>query len=1764
MVYDATLFNTDPYYDDFNVDKKFLRMLFRPGYAVQARELTQLQTIIQNQVKTFGDHIFNDGSRIIGGEITNQDVTFIRVNKLDPASQSAGGTAEVDVTKFLGTTLTLQQGTDTRKAKVLHGLSADTTTDDDYYMLFLQYLSGSSGGEEGDQFGPDDVVQGISGSNTFTARISATGSSTPLTDALYVSGVTGTSKLTTVSNGIYFYDGYFVKTDTQSTSPYGTTGASSTIRDFLDPTSRVGFSADKQIINYVDDYTLRDPASGSYNYNAPGADRFKINLNLSFKNFVNSSTAGSNAFADKNFFEVVRFVNGNTTIKKNYTDYSEIEKTLARRTYDESGSYTVKPFEIDLRESLSIFSEENGGSTGKAACGLQSGKAYVFGYELETVGTQYVLMDKGLSSDSIASHPMNGVKFGQYVKVRSGLIGETGQSGALTGGFPIVNNHPKILLSGTGGTGTARVRAIVPNNDFTGSMTSDTGSYNMYLFDIALGGITAFGHINTFGGDTTLGAGSLTAGFVVAAGGSSDTGGFSGATILFEPHLSTSIFPAPIGNAIKNVSSLTYRVNKGFTFKQTSASTVFPLPVGNDSLSFIGPAAGAPIDDSDKKSFYLLVCGGGGSTTVGVTGERVDTGPIQMILGDSGKELQIGHATVSNYQLPVGDYTLNAVVNVVNPDETSPLYRNKIFVEGLVEGATGCSTAHVNDGGINSSLSGSTGGYYLSLNHHDIYDVVSVQSNNDTIQNAYGLTGSESKEIFLLDNGQKDNYYDFGRLYLNPSLGTGGGALTGDVNLTITYSRFDHASGIGPFTVNSYTHANSNFSYNDIPIYTSPKTGKSFSLRNCLDFRATTDSSGNINPLGLSPRNNQQFLSSYDHYLSRIDKIVLTKEREFDVIRGIPALNPQTPPDRNDAMTLYVLTVPAYTFNIKDITSKYIENKRYTMRDIGAIEKRIENLEYYTSLSLLEQQTEARSITDSNGVDIFKNGILVDPFRGHAVGDVLNADYTCSIDTENGHLRPPFTSDAAALSEIAGSTNGIVLSSDGIATLGYSVYSQFVWQPLASGTVQVNPFSVPSWMGHIKIDDPFDGWYNQTGEPLVKINTQGENDRWKVNNQRQGYGYGTQWNDWESIWSGRTITVSDIYGNRGKDYLNEFSTGATGSNIENRIKLADSAAIRSTETLKNNEGRIGIRVRKLPERLEKLVNNKLVDVSVVPFTRAKTITLNAYGLKPSTQVYPFFDGTSVAEYCGPTGGGASGGDIWTDSEGKVSDMFFSIPETTFRTGERLFRLTDDAINTLSSTTTAADAIYYGLGNVQQRDGDMASTRPIVGKRQVVNDEAIVKDAFDREQYINTSGNNLWIDPLSQSFTINRNDYPGGVFLHSIDLYFQSRDTDIPITLEIRPTIGGWPSLSQSLPFSTVTLIPAEDEIQNNYPNEVDYTRFTFSSPVYIAAGEYSLCLKTTSDLYNLFSAQLGESQLDTGVLITEQPYTGSLFTPQNTGISVPNTNKSLKFKINVCEFVANGEIGYEIPSSEFTGLTADVFKINSGELVPRNTALAYDFDMGVSPNSVDNINIIANENIYLEKPQAIVTNEDFKLDVRLTTSDYFVSPVIDEKRLDLITVNNKINNSTATSSNGELDANAHSSEDGLYGSGSPYPENLELTKGAEARYITRRVTLADGFESNNFKVLMSINKPSEATVQVFIKPLAEEDETPFEEISYTEMTSTTIPDSVNDYDFTDMTFSLASNFDKPIKTFSIKVCLYSSSSTKVPSVRDFRAIALAG
>ena len=79
----AKNFNTEPYFDDYNDEKEFYRILFRPSYAVQARELTQLQTILQNQVSRFGDHVFKNGSQVIPGSVNvDNQVHFIKLELL--------------------------------------------------------------------------------------------------------------------------------------------------------------------------------------------------------------------------------------------------------------------------------------------------------------------------------------------------------------------------------------------------------------------------------------------------------------------------------------------------------------------------------------------------------------------------------------------------------------------------------------------------------------------------------------------------------------------------------------------------------------------------------------------------------------------------------------------------------------------------------------------------------------------------------------------------------------------------------------------------------------------------------------------------------------------------------------------------------------------------------------------------------------------------------------------------------------------------------------------------------------------------------------------------------------------------------------------------------------------------------------------------------------------------------------------------------------------------------------------------------------------------------------------------------------------------------------------------------------------------------------------------------------------------------------------------------------------------------------------------
>ena len=126
--------NISPYYDDFNETKNFHRILFRPGYAVQARELTQLQTQIQDQIKRFGKHIFTNGSIVTGGaRLFDNELLSIKLN-------SSYSGAAVTLSNFNGKTI---KGSTSGTIAVVKTI-AEINAAGDPKTLIVKIISGSA------------------------------------------------------------------------------------------------------------------------------------------------------------------------------------------------------------------------------------------------------------------------------------------------------------------------------------------------------------------------------------------------------------------------------------------------------------------------------------------------------------------------------------------------------------------------------------------------------------------------------------------------------------------------------------------------------------------------------------------------------------------------------------------------------------------------------------------------------------------------------------------------------------------------------------------------------------------------------------------------------------------------------------------------------------------------------------------------------------------------------------------------------------------------------------------------------------------------------------------------------------------------------------------------------------------------------------------------------------------------------------------------------------------------------------------------------------------------------------------------------------------------------------------------------------------------------------------------------------------------------------------------------------------------------------
>jgi hypothetical protein len=381
-----TNLNVSPYYDDFNSEKNYYKVLFNPGRPVQARELTTFQSILQNQIESFGSHMFKEGSMVIPGNI-GYDGQYYSV-KLNPTNFSIDVSVYIDY--FVGKKITGQSSGTTAIIQYVALPDGNNVKD---LTIYVKYLDS----DNDFKFNLFKDGESLSANETVVYGNTTINSGTPFA-SLISSNATSIGSAVSIAKGVYFVRGYFanVESDTLILDNYTNT-----------PSYRVGLKIDELIITAKDDKTLHDNAKGFTNYAAPGADRFKINLSLTKKLLTDTN--------DTDFIELLRVQDGKIKKIQTQTQYSLIKDYFAQRTYDESGDYSVNPFIPSVHNSLNnrlgnngiFFSNEktdqgNTPSDDLMCVKISPGKCYVKGYDVTTTGTTILDVDKPRDKETIS------------------------------------------------------------------------------------------------------------------------------------------------------------------------------------------------------------------------------------------------------------------------------------------------------------------------------------------------------------------------------------------------------------------------------------------------------------------------------------------------------------------------------------------------------------------------------------------------------------------------------------------------------------------------------------------------------------------------------------------------------------------------------------------------------------------------------------------------------------------------------------------------------------------------------------------------------------------------------------------------------------------------------------------------------------------------------------------------------------------------------------------------------------------------------------------------------------------------------------------------------------------------------------------------------------------------------------------------------------------------------------------------------------------
>jgi hypothetical protein len=1306
-----TNFNTDPYYDDFNDNKDFHRILYKPGFAVQSRELIQSQTILQDQIKKFGDHVFKSGSIVTGGQITIQNTAYLNL---------ASTFANNDISYINFDKQPIYNSANTKRAYVLKSYNSDAVLGQPVTLVINQLF--------GDPFTAGETIYTANASSNAVSYYANTAATNP----------TGNNQTFSINDGVFYYEGYFVKNQPQSVAvdKYSRTG-----------NSIIGFEVSESIVDYTQDTTLLDPAQSSSNFQAPGADRYKITLTLANRALDSTDLT--------QFVELGVMKDGLPQKIVQTPIYAAIGDELARRTSDESGDYVIKNFGITLTTS-----EAN---SAYANIALSSGKAYIKGYEFQTLSPTIISIPKPRTVNPINNQRINS-DFGYYI-FANGLYGnfatnqysnahisllDTGTANAyLTGGNTSIYANTII--------GNAKIKLISFYSASGNTSESNNYIYKVFLTDINTRPIAANGGygINIAGGTGT------TSTIVLPNGFASNNDVYKGMTIQM-------VGGTPTGNPGDNVSRIITdyagsgniaTVTPPFSTIPTSNFRFIMYPTFDSAESLVViNSSGARIASANISPLSKNQSVGAPPASITTSGGLFQPAAVQ----DKGQEpllLRVGEQNVADntiadfsysyrrlYQsvgytsgvstaLPIGTgeslqsattttskqqyYTVvvtapgtsyyvtgqtvpaqavtvstdsrtitvdnggNMVANIyATINASNPTSKSKTYIKAntiLVAASGGAANDVFGNGSVFvASLDGQTQiteafltrrpGIPQTLFVADVHSVNAIFDFNGTAVNTANYNaldksvGSSANVTsrYSLSTGQKDSYYDWGGIVLKP------GQIAPRGPLLVRYNRFK-STGAGHFNVDSYTRLGSQenngsgIDYGDIPIYTS-EDGINYKLSDYLDFRpvrrdATNPYTANtfvldVDESGTGTKISEpglDILTDYSYYLSRIDRIVLNKNRQFQVLQGTPSQNPVSPIQPDDSMSLYVLSFPAYLTYPSSTQIQTFNNRRYTMKDIGGLEKRIQNLELYTSLSIAELATlnkNDRTVRDQVGLSRPKNGVFVDSFADKGGAAITLPDFNAAIDIVSRQLRGSYNIASTRIFS-NNSTANFNVEIDGPLLMLASSNTTFVAQNKASKTMNINPFNIVNYIGSVKLDPASDVWKSTTRLEAQNIDLSGGDaarDAWSSIQSTSWGSWNTQWTTTsEDLGTTTSRSVTNTTGSRffsagiGRQAADQYAaTGVAGRNVGgggNALAIKGDVATTTTTTTRDsstlNASRTGILSQIVPQQLTQTMGDRLIDLSIVNYMRENTILVVAEKFKPFTSLHAFFDNVKV-------------------------------------------------------------------------------------------------------------------------------------------------------------------------------------------------------------------------------------------------------------------------------------------------------------------------------------------------------------------------------------------------------------------------------------------------------------------------------------------------------------------------------------------------------